>query len=110
MASENLNQYAAELGAFNFYYSQMLNNLDPWIIQGIFTSHELVSDGIGNRIGRDLPSVHKMDTMLNEIRSNIALNGPSVFSRLMKALHDVPQYKNLANDLNSKSLKMSVQA
>ena len=102
MASDS--QYAAELGAFDFYYSEMLKHLKVQKIQGNFISNGLVSGDIGHRLGGH--QWQKMDTMLNEIRSNIALNGPSVFGRLIKALRDVQDYSHLANCLNSESLKM----
>lgn len=102
MASDS--QYAAELGAFDFYYNQMLKHLTERKIQGSFVSNALVSGNIGSQLGGH--GWQKMETMLSEIRNNIALNGPSVFDRLIKALGEESQYSNLANCLSSESLKM----
>jgi len=54
-----------------------------------------------------LPDHAKMETMLMEIRANIALNGPLSFGKLLRVFNSISTYEKLANEMNSKSLILS---
>ena len=96
-------EYTAELGAFDCYYNNMKLYLNPSTMQGKFISVGLVNGNIiGGGASVFLPDHVKMETMLSEVRSSIALNGPKNFGLLVQALNSVPSYQNLAGQLYSK--------
>ena len=95
---------AAELGAFDCYYNNMKLYLNPSTMQGKFISAGLVNGSIIGGGGVFLPDHMKMEMMLTEVRNSIALNGPKNFDLLVQALNNVPNYQNLAGQLNSKRL------
>ena len=96
-------EYTAELGAFDCYYNDMKLYLNPSTMQEKFMSVGLVDGSIiGGGEAVFLPDHVKIETMLSEVRSSIALNGPKNFGLLVKALYSVPSYQNLARQLLSK--------
>jgi len=105
MASGNQYGYPAELETFDFYFEKMKLHLDPSTMQCKFMTVGLVDGSvIGGGASIFQPNQIKMENMLKIVRDNIALNGPKFFGLLIKALHSVPAYQNLANEMNSKSL------
>ena len=95
-------EYTAELGAFDCYYNNMKLYLNPSTMQGKFISSGLVDGSIIGGGAVFLPDHMKMEMMLTQVRSSIALNGPKSFDLLVQALNNVPNYRNLAGQLNSK--------
>ena len=91
----------AELEAFDCYYNNMKLYLNPSAMQGKFISAGLVDGSIIGG-GVFLPDHMKMETMLKDVRSSIALNGPKNFGLLVQVLNSVPAYRNLAGQLYSK--------
>ena len=91
----------AELEAFDCYYNNMKLYLNPSTMQGKFISAGLVDGSIIGG-GVFLPDHMKMETMLKDVRSSIALNGPKNFGMLVQVLSSVPAYRNLAGQLYSK--------
>ena len=91
----------AELEAFDCYYNNMKLYLNPSTMQGKFISAGLVDGSIIGG-GVFLPDHMKMETMLKDVRSSIALNGPKNFGLLVQVLSSVPAYRNLAGQLYSK--------
>ena len=105
--------HPVELEAFDCYYNNMKLYLNPSTIQGKFISYGLVDGSIiGGGGAVFLPDHMKMETMLVEVRKNIALNGPKNFGLLVQALSSVPTYRNLAGQLYSKleELKLYVES
>ena len=94
-------EYTAELEAFDCYFDRMMNHLDPFTIQGRFIAAGLVDGGIIGG-GVFLPNRERMEPLLTQVRSGIALNGPEKFRRLVQVLNDVSTYRNLASQLSSK--------
>ena len=93
----------AELGAFDCYYNNMKLYLNPATMQGKFMAVGLVDGSmIGGGGAVFLPDHIKMEMMLKQVRSSIAINGPENFGRLVKALNSVAAYQNLASQLYSK--------
>ena len=98
-------KFAAELGAFDFYYNSMKLCLNPSNMQEKFISIGLVDGSIIGGGGVVFQPDHiKMEAMLKEVRSSIQLNGPENFVRLVRALNSVPAQQNLASQLYSKLL------
>lgn len=99
-------KYPAELGAFNYYFNNMKLYLNPSTMQGKLISLGLVDGSIiGGGAAVFLPDHIKMETMLIEVRRNIAVNGPKSFGLLIKAINSVGAYRNLAGEIASKCLK-----
>lgn len=98
-------EISAELQAFDCYSGNMTLYLNPSTMQGKFISLGLVDGSIiGGGGAVFLPDHMKMESMLKEVRSRIAINGPKYLGLLMQALRSVTAYQNLANEINSKSL------
>ena len=95
----------AELGAFDAYLSKMTLYLNPAIMLGKFLSHGVIDGNIIHQIGTFISDADKMDIMLREVRRNIG-NGNNSLSQLIEALSDVPNYQNLAREMNGESYRL----
>ena len=91
---------SAELGAFDYYYNTMKQNLNYSQVGAMFVSTNLVSGSLIEGGGAVfLPDKIRMEPLLANIRNSIAINGQASFIKLVNALRSIATYSKLANNL-----------
>ena len=102
-SAANPDPYFAELGAFDYFYNNMKLYVNPASVQGRFIKEGLVNAATTmGGIAVFLPDHAKMETMLTDVRGNIALNGPLSFGKLLRVFNSISTYEKLASEMNSK--------
>lgn len=92
----------AELGAFDYYFDTMKEHLDASTMKGKFIKAGLMDGSVIGKGGElFLPNDIQMEGILGHVRSNIGLNGPASFEKLVEVLRS-NNYQELANGLEGK--------
>ena len=100
-----MENFEAELKAFDHYYRTMLQGLNHLRVEPMFISAGLVDGSVaegGATVFLPNKTV-KMPQLLALVRQSIKLHGPSSFNKLVSTLRTTSDYVKLANGLESKT-------